>query len=207
LKTELFNHYEGVVVPLDRVNVDTDQIIPKQFLKLIQRTGFGKYLFYDWRFVEEGKPSSEFILNDPRYKDGKILLARANFGCGSSREHAVWALSDYGFRALIAPSFADIFHNNCLKNGVLPITLPEREVDELFDEVTGQDRYSLRIDLEGQTVMKQDDEAIHFEIDPFMKKCLLGGLDDISLTLQREEEIRSYELQLRTFQRIEIQRK
>ena len=194
-------------MPLDRVNVDTDQIIPKQFLKLIQRTGFGKYLFYDWRFVEAGKPNSEFVLNDPRYKDGKILLARANFGCGSSREHAVWALSDYGFRALIAPSFADIFHNNCLKNGVLPITLPEREVDELFDEVTGQDRYSLRIDLEGQTVMKPDDEAIHFEIDPFMKKCLLGGLDDISLTLQREEEIRSYELQLRTFQRIEIQRK
>ena len=207
MKTEPFNHYEGVVVPLDRVNVDTDQIIPKQFLKLIHRTGFGKYLFYDWRFIEEGKPNSQFVLNDPRYKDAKILLARANFGCGSSREHAVWALSDYGFRALIAPSFADIFHNNCLKNGVLPITLPEREVDQLFDEVTGQDRYSLRIDLEGQTVMKQGDEALHFEIDPFIKRCLLGGLDDISLTLQREEEIRSYELQLRTFQQIEDQRK
>jgi 3-isopropylmalate/(R)-2-methylmalate dehydratase small subunit len=204
---EPFNRYEGTVVPLDRVNVDTDQIIPKQFLKLIQRTGFGKYLFYDWRFSQDGTPNSSFVLNDPRYNKGRILLARANFGCGSSREHAVWALSDYGFRALIAPSYADIFYNNCFKNGVLPIILPATEVDLLFEDVTSLEGYALRIDLEDQTVLKPDGKAIRFEIDPFIKKCLLGGLDDVSLTLQHEKEISSYELQMQAFQRVEIQKK
>jgi 3-isopropylmalate/(R)-2-methylmalate dehydratase small subunit len=204
---EPFNRYEGIVVPLDRVNVDTDQIIPKQFLKLIQRTGFGKYLFYHWRFSQDGTPDGSFVLNHPRHKEGKILLARANFGCGSSREHAVWALSDYGFRALIAPSYADIFHNNCFKNGVLPITLSEREVDQLFEDVTAHEGYALRIDLESQTVMKPDGQPLRFEIDPFIKKCLLGGLDEVSLTLQHEQKIHSYELQMQAFQRVEIQKK
>lgn len=207
MKMQPFNRYEGVVVPLDRINVDTDQIIPKQFLKLIQRTGFGKYLFYDWRFLEDGKPNNGFILNDARYKDGKILLTRANFGCGSSREHAVWALVDYGFGALIAPSYADIFYNNCSKNGLLPIALPGREVDKLFEEVSREDRYTLRIELETQTVTKPDGQALHFEIDPFMKKYLLEGHDEISLTLNHEQEIRNYELQLKPFQRVEILRK
>jgi 3-isopropylmalate/(R)-2-methylmalate dehydratase small subunit len=203
---EPFNRYEGVVVPLDRVNVDTDQIVPKQFLKLIQRTGFGGYLFYDWRFSEDGKPKNDFVLNKPRYKEGKILLTRANFGCGSSREHAVWALLDYGFGVLIAPSYADIFYSNCFKNGVLPITASHEEVEQLFREVNGHDGYALRVDLENQTVTKPDGEAIHFDIDSFVKKCLLEGLDDISLTLQHEGEIRSYELQLKPFQRIDIVR-
>jgi len=200
---EPFTRYEGTVVPLNRVNVDTDQIIPKQFLKLTQRTGFGKYLFYDWRFLEDGKPRDEFVLNDPRYRDGKILLTRSNFGCGSSREHAVWALLDYGFRALIAPSYADIFYNNCFKNGVLPITISDCQVDELFGEVTAHDGYALSIELQNQTITKPYGQAIRFEIDPFMKKCLLEGLDDISLTLQHEEEIRSYELKLKPFQMVE----
>ena len=200
---EPFTRYEGTVVPLNRVNVDTDQIIPKQFLKLTQRTGFGKYLFYDWRFLEDGKPRDEFVFNDPRYRDGKILLTRANFGCGSSREHAVWALLDYGFRALIAPSYADIFYNNCFKNGVLPITASDLQVDELFAEAAAHDGYALSIELQNQTITKPDGQAIRFEIDPFMKKCLLEGLDDISLTLQHEEEIRSYELKLKPFQMVE----
>jgi len=204
---EPFNRHEGIVVPLDRVNVDTDQIIPKQFLKLVQRTGFGKYLFYDWRFSHDGTPNGVFVLNDPRYSKGKILLARANFGCGSSREHAVWALWDYGFRALIAPSYADIFHNNCFKNGLLPITLSEREVDQLFEDVTTHDSYALRIDLEDQIVAKPDGRVLRFEIDPFIKKCLLGGLDEVSLTLQHESEISSYELQMQAFQGVEIQKK
>ena len=199
---EPFTRYEGTVVPLNRVNVDTDQIIPKQFLKLTQRTGFGKYLFYDWRFLEDGKPRDEFVLNDPRYRDGKILLTRSNFGCGSSREHAVWALLDYGFRALIAPSYADIFYNNCFKNGVLPITASDRQVDELFAEAA-HDGYALSIELQNQTITKPDGQAIRFEIDPFMKKCLLEGLDDISLTLQHEDEIRSYEVKLKPFQMVE----
>lgn len=201
-----FNHCEGVVVPLNRVNVDTDQIIPKQFLKLTQRTGFGKCLFYYWRFFEDGTPKNDFVLNEARYKDGKILLTRANFGCGSSREHAVWALLDYGFRALIAPSYADIFYNNCFKNGILPITASDQEVDELFGEVTRQDGYALRIELENQTVTKPDGQVIHFKIDPFIKKCLLEGLDDISLTLQHEQEIRSYEQRLKPFQMVGVAR-
>jgi len=201
-----FNRYEGIVVPLNRVNVDTDQIIPKQFLKLTQRTGFGNYLFYDWRFFEDGKPKNEFVLNEPRYKDGKILLTRANFGCGSSREHAVWALLEYGFRVLIAPSYADIFYNNCFKNGVLPITASDQEIDELFGEVAAQEGYALRVELETQTVTKPDGQSIQFKIDPFTKKCLLEGLDEISLTLQHEKEIRSYELTLKPFQMVETEK-
>jgi len=203
---EPFHNYEGLVVPLDRINVDTDQIIPKEFLKLIHRTGFGKYLFNDWRFTADGKPRSEFVLNNPRFKNGNILLTRANFGCGSSREHAVWALSDYGFRVLIAPSYADIFHNNCFKNGVLPITIPEQEVENLFQAVSRKDGYSLRIDLENETITKPDGHSLHFAIDAFAKKCLLEGLDDISQTLEHEAEIRAYELKLRPSQRIEVSR-
>ena len=201
---EPFNRYEGVVVPLNRANVDTDQIVPKQFLKLTQRTGFGKYLFYDWRFFEDGTPKNEFVLNQPRYKDGKILLTRSNFGCGSSREHAVWALTDYGFRVLIAPSYADIFYNNCFKNGVIPITASDRQIDELFEDVTANYRYTLQVDLKNQAVTKPTGQTIQFMIDPFIKKCLLEGLDDISITLQHEQEIRSYEAQLRPYQMVDV---
>jgi len=201
---EPFNRYEGVVVPLNRANVDTDQIVPKQFLKLTQRTGFGKYLFYDWRFFEDGTPKNEFVLNQPRYKDSKILLTRSNFGCGSSREHAVWALTDYGFRVLIAPSYADIFYNNCFKNGVLPITASDRQIDELFEDVTANYGYTLQVDLKNQTVTKPTGQTIQFMIDPFIKKCLLEGLDDISITLQHEQEIRSYEAQLRPYQMVDV---
>ena len=203
---EPFNRYEGVVVPLNRANVDTDQIVPKQFLKLTQRTGFGKYLFYDWRFFEDGTPKNEFVLNQPRYKDGKILLTRSNFGCGSSREHAVWALTDYGFRVLIAPSYADIFYNNCFKNGVLPITASDRQIDELFEDVTANYGYTLQVDLKNQTVTKPTGQTIQFMIDPFIKKCLLEGLDDISITLQHEQEIRSYEARLRPYQIVDVVR-
>jgi 3-isopropylmalate/(R)-2-methylmalate dehydratase small subunit len=203
---EPFRQHEGIVVPLDRVNVDTDQIIPKQFLKRTERTGFGQHLFHDWRFYEDGSPRADFILNQPRYKEGKILLTRANFGCGSSREHAAWALLDYGFRLLIAPSYADIFYENCFKNGILPVTLDEVAVNRLFEQVAEQVGYSLRIDLEAQTVFKPNGERLRFEIDPFRKECLLEGLDEISLTLQHEEEIRSYELRLQPFQQITVMR-
>jgi len=203
---EPFNNYEGIVAPLDRANVDTDQIVPKQFLKLIQRTGFGEFLFYDWRFSKDSKPNEQFVLNEPRYKGAKILLTRANFGCGSSREHAVWALSDYGFKALIAPSYADIFYNNCLKNGVLPVRLNDQEIDRLFEEIATRNGYALHINLTNQAVTKPDGQALHFELDAFMKKCLLEGLDDISLTLQHEEEIRRYEQQLRPYQTVEVTR-
>jgi 3-isopropylmalate/(R)-2-methylmalate dehydratase small subunit len=206
LNMEPFNRYEGVVVPLNRANVDTDQIVPKQFLKLTQRTGFGKYLFYDWRFFEDGTPKNEFVLNQPRYKDSKILLTRSNFGCGSSREHAVWALTDYGFRVLIAPSYADIFYNNCFKNGVLPITASDRQIDELFEDVTAHYGYTLQVDLNNQTVTKPTGQVIQFMIDPFIKKCLLEGLDDISITLQHEQEIRSYEARLRPYQIVDVVR-
>jgi 3-isopropylmalate/(R)-2-methylmalate dehydratase small subunit len=190
----------GIVVPLDRVNVDTDQLVPKQFLKLVERTGFGRYLFNDWRFNKDGTPKLDFVLNLPRYKDGRILLARENFGCGSSREHAVWALVDYGFRTLIAPSYADIFYNNCFKNGVLPITLGEPAVSDLFSEVEKQEGYSLDVDLENQTIRKPNGSSLDFQIDEFRRKCLLDGLDEISLTLLHEESIRAYELQLAPFQ-------
>lgn len=203
---EPINQYEGIVVPLDRVNVDTDQIIPKQFLKLIERTGFGKYLFYDWRFLQDGRPNPQFVLNDPRYSKGRILLARANFGCGSSREHAVWALLDYGFKVLLAPSYADIFYNNCFKNGVLPITVTEQQIGSIFDEVAARDAYSVQVNLQQQSITKPNGQTLHFAIDAFRKKCLLEGLDDISLTLQHEEQIRSYEMQLFPYQRIDASR-
>ncbi|MBX6377872.1 MAG: 3-isopropylmalate dehydratase small subunit [Clostridia bacterium] len=188
-----FIRHTGIVAPIDRVNVDTDQIIPKQFLKRIERTGFGQFLFYDWRFRADGTPDPNFVLNQPRYQGASILLARSNFGCGSSREHAPWALLDYGFRALVAPSFADIFYNNCFQNGILPVRLPEEAVDELFRRCERRDGYRLTVDLEACTVT--DDEGFHiaFDIDPFRRHCLLHGLDDIGLTLQHEDAIRAYE--------------
>ncbi|MGA3297470.1 MAG: 3-isopropylmalate dehydratase small subunit [Candidatus Bathyarchaeia archaeon] len=187
-----FERLNGIVVPLDRANIDTDQIVPKQFLKLVGRIGFGQYLFYDWRFDQSGNLNPKFVLNDPRYKEAKILLARSNFGCGSSREHAVWALSDYGFKAVIASSYADIFYNNCFKNGLLPIALNEKIVDSLFREATKPEACSLEISLEEQTIRKGD-EIIRFEIDTYRKKCLVEGLDDIALTLEWEHKISAYE--------------
>ncbi|GIW90657.1 MAG: 3-isopropylmalate dehydratase small subunit [Pirellulaceae bacterium] len=187
-----FTVLRGKVAALDRANVDTDQIIPKQFLKRIERTGFEDYLFYDWRYRPDGSPDPDFELNRPQASGAAILLARRNFGCGSSREHAVWALENYGFRCVIAPSFADIFYNNCFKNGVLPVTLSEEQVDELFRRAAGR-VYELTVDLEACRV--RDDEGFDqpFEIDPFRRHCLLHGLDDIALTLQHEEAIRRYE--------------
>ncbi|GIW46382.1 MAG: 3-isopropylmalate dehydratase small subunit [Deltaproteobacteria bacterium] len=190
---EPFKTFTGIVAPLDRVNVDTDQIIPKQFLKRIERTGFGRFLFYDWRYTEDGKPNPDFVLNQKRYEGASILLTRSNFGCGSSREHAPWALKDYGFKVIIAPSFADIFFNNCFKNGMLPIVLPDETVDELFKRVLAKEGYKLTVDLESQTLKDEEGLIIHFEIDPFRKKCLLEGLDDIALTLQLEDKISAYE--------------
>jgi 3-isopropylmalate/(R)-2-methylmalate dehydratase small subunit len=197
---EPFNQQIGVVVPLDRVNVDTDQIIPKQFLKLVGRTGFGRYLFHDWRFHSDGTPNMDFVLNQARYTGGKILLTRENFGCGSSREHAVWALEDYGFKVLIAPSYADIFYNNCFKNGVLPITLNESVVSDLFIEAESHEGYSLQVDLAKQTIRKPNGAELGFDIDQFRRRYLLEGLDDISLTLQHEQSIRSYESKLSPIQ-------
>lgn len=180
--------------PLDRVNVDTDQIVPKQFLKLVNRSGFGKYLFYDWRFDMGGKPRADFVLNNPKYSNRQILLTRDNFGSGSSREHAVWAIVDYGFKAIIAPSFADIFYNNCLKNGALPVRLPSYEVDYLFSD----DDLSIEIDLAKQSVTAGL-HTMHFEIDNFYKKMLLEGLDSIGLTLKLEDYISRYEKQKQLF--------
>jgi 3-isopropylmalate/(R)-2-methylmalate dehydratase small subunit len=191
---EPFVALRSKATPLDRVNVDTDQIVPKQFLKLINRTGFGKYLFYDWRFDMDGKPKRDFVLNDPKYSGRQILLARDNFGSGSSREHAAWAILDYGFRAIIAPSFADIFYNNCLKNGILPVRLPGYEIEYLF---RNEDLY-IEIDLAKQTVVAGN-HKIHFAIDKFNKKLLLEGLDSIGLTLQLEDNIASYERQKQMF--------
>ena len=193
---------KGVVCPLDRANVDTDAIIPKQFLKSIERTGFGPNLFDEWRYLDQGEPGKDnsnrplnwdFVLNDPRYQGATILLARENFGCGSSREHAPWALLDYGFRVLIAPSFADIFFNNCFKNGILPIVQPADTVDALFRKAAGPEPLTLAVDLESQTLRIEDGEVLRFEVDPFRKHCLLNGLDDIGLTLQQVDEIRAYE--------------
>lgn len=190
---EPFKTLTGIVTPLDRVNVDTDQIIPKQFLKRIERTGFEEYLFYDWRYLDNGKPNPEFVLNNERYKDATILLTRNNFGCGSSREHAPWALKDYGFLVIIAPSFADIFFSNCFKNGMLPIVLQENVVEELFKRVLANKGYRLTVDLESQSITEDKGFKISFEIDPFKKRCLLEGLDDIGLTLRHEDKIRAYE--------------
>ena len=192
----------GVVVPLDRANVDTDQIIPKQFLKSIRRTGFGENLFDGWRFLDEGsmgqtpnerKINRQFVLNQPRYQGASVLLARANFGCGSSREHAVWALDEYGIRCVIAPSFADIFFNNCFKNGVLPIVLDEKIVDRLFREVEARPGFAVTVDLPSQNVQLADGTRFAFAIDADRKECLVKGLDDIGLTLQHAEQIRAFE--------------
>jgi 3-isopropylmalate/(R)-2-methylmalate dehydratase small subunit len=199
---EAFRTHQGLVAPLDRENVDTDAIIPKQFLKSIHRSGFGPNLFDAWRYLDRGepgqdpasrKPNPEFVLNQPRYRGASILLARRNFGCGSSREHAPWALQQYGFRALVAPSYADIFFNNCFKNGLLPIRLPEDAMARLFDEVAAFPGYTLTIDLERQVVVKPDGAALPFDVEPFRKHCLVNGLDDIGLTLRHAEKIRAFE--------------
>lgn len=197
-----FENFEGVVCPLDRANVDTDAIIPKQFLKSIKRSGFGPNLFDEWRYLDQGEPgqdcsgrplNTEFVLNDPRYAGASILLARENFGCGSSREHAPWALADYGFRVLIAPSFADIFFNNSFKNGILPVVLDAAAVDGLFAAADGEQALRIRVDLQAQTLTPGGGEAIAFEVDPFRKHCLIEGLDDIGLTLKHVDEIRAFE--------------
>jgi len=204
-----FTTHTGLVCPLDRANVDTDQIIPKQFLKSIKRTGFGPNLFDEWRYLDVGEPGQDhskrpinpdFILNRPRYQGASILLARENFGCGSSREHAPWALDEYGFRAIIAPSFADIFYNNSFKNGLLPIVLAETEVDTLFKQCEAEEGYQLTINLAEQTVTALDGAKYSFEVDAFRKHCLLGGLDDIGLTLQDSDAIRHFETRHRTAQ-------
>jgi len=194
-----FTRQTGLVATLDRINVDTVQIIPKQFLKRIERTGFGQFLFYDWRFNPDESINAQFELNDPRFQGATILLARANFGCGSSREHAPWALLDYGFRSIIAPSFADIFYNNCFKNGMLPITLSEQQVDTLFQRTQATPGYELTVDLARQWVTDDDGLRFSFEVDPFRRECLLKGLDDIGLTLQHEDKIVEHEARRRVF--------
>jgi len=197
-----FETFTGIVCPLDRSNVDTDAIIPKQFLKSIKRSGFGPNLFDEWRYLDHGEPGTDnsrrplnpdFVLNDPRYRGARILLARKNFGCGSSREHAPWALEDYGFRVILAPSFADIFFNNCFKNGILPVVLKDEIMDGLFDKARGPQALELTVDLQEQQLRLPDGGAISFEVDPFRKHCLVNGLDDIGLTLQHVDEIRTYE--------------
>ena len=188
-----FTKLKGIVAPLDRQNVDTDQIIPKQFLKRIERTGYEDGLFFDWRFREDGSLNPSFELNKPRYRGASILLARDNFGCGSSREHAPWALDNYGFRCVIAPSFADIFYNNCFNNGMLPVTLDAKTVDGLFRDVAATEGYSLEVDLAAQTIRRPDGSTIPFEIDLFLKERLLNGWDQIGLTLRHEGAIAAYE--------------
>ena len=197
-----FTRIDGLACPLDRANVDTDAIIPKQFLKSIKRSGFGPYLFDEWRYTNYGEPgmdcstrplNQDFVLNQPRYRGAQVLLARDNFGCGSSREHAPWAIDDYGFRAIIAPSFADIFFNNCYKNGILPIVAPADIVDQLFRECEAQEGYRLKVDLESQTVTLLSGQSFGFDITPHRKHCLLNGLDEIGLTLQHADEIRAFE--------------
>ena len=204
-----FDTFTGLVVPLDRANVDTDAIIPKQFLKSIKRSGFGQNLFDEWRYLDHGEPgmdqsqrqiNPEFILNQPRYQGAEILLARANFGCGSSREHAPWSLQDYGFRVIIAPSFADIFFNNCFKIGLLPIVLDSTVVDRLFQQVKQTEGYRLAVDLQKQAVSAPDRQEYAFEVDAFRKHCLLNGLDEIGLTLQHAEKIKLFEQKRRTEQ-------
>ena len=197
------NQHQGIVAPMDRANVDTDAIIPKQFLKSIKRSGFGPHLFDAWRYEDEGQPGvdcskrplrKDFVLNQPRYKGASILVARRNFGCGSSREHAPWALEDYGFRVVIAPSYADIFFNNCFKNGVLPIVLSEDDVEQIFQMIAANDGFQLKIDLPAQTVSSIDGQfSRKFDVEPFRKHCLINGLDDIGLTLQHADKIKAYE--------------
>ena len=197
-----FITYTGIVAPLDSANVDTDAIIPKQFLKSIKKTGFGPHLFDEWRYLDHGEPgmditqrkkNPEFVLNQPRFEKATILIARENFGCGSSREHAPWAIEDYGFRAILAPSFADIFFSNCFKNGILPIILPAETIDDLFKAINKQESYSLTIDLENQFVILPSDNKINFQVDAFRKHCLVNGLDDIGLTMQHSETIKAFE--------------
>jgi len=188
-----FTTHHGLVMPLDRVNVDTDQMVPKQFLKSLTREGFGRILFYDWRCLSGDKPNPDFVLNFPRYKGASILLARTNFGCGSSREHAPWGVKDYGFRAIIAPSYADIFYNNCFKNGILPAILTEAEVDQLFQQTESEVGYSLSLDLPSQTIKDAYGHIYNFEIAPSRKEVLLKGLDDIGQSLQHAAEIATYE--------------
>lgn len=197
-----FTQLDGLVAPMDRPNIDTDMIIPKQFLKSIKRSGFGPNLFDELRYLDEGKPdqdcsgrplNTEFVLNQPRYKGASVLIARQNFGCGSSREHAPWALLDFGFRCVIAPSFADIFYNNCFKNGILPIVLDEETVDSLFTEVNGEEGYRLVVDLDAKEIRTPSGRAIAFDVDDFRRHCLLNGLDDIGLTLENADQIRTYE--------------
>jgi 3-isopropylmalate/(R)-2-methylmalate dehydratase small subunit len=188
-----FRNHTGLVVPLDRPNVDTDQIIPKQFLKRVERTGFGEFLFHDWRKSANGEPDLSFPLNEPRYRGASILIAGKNFGCGSSREHAPWALADFGFRAIIAPSFADIFANNCMKNGLLPVVLAEAEVAELMRRAREREDYRATVDLEKKTVTDDQEFAASFEITDFQRYCLLEGLDDIGLTLKHESDITAFE--------------
>ena len=199
---QAFTVHKGLVAPMDRANVDTDAIIPKQFLKSIKRSGFGPNLFDEWRYLDKGepgqdistrKPNPDFVLNQARYKGASVLLARQNFGCGSSREHAPWALDQYGFRAIIAPSYADIFFNNCFKNGLLPIVLPEAQVAQLFDEVAAFPGYQLTIDLPRQVVVKPDGAELPFEVQGFRKYCLTNGFDDIGLTLRHADKIRAFE--------------
>ena len=188
-----FIQHTGLVAPLDRANVDTDQIIPKQFLKRIERTGFGEFLFYDWRYLPDGKPDPSFVLNEPRYHGASILVTDKNFGCGSSREHAPWALGEYGFRVIIAPSFADIFANNCFKNGMLPIALEASQVREIMSRAQQQEGYELTVDLKRQTIEDSSGLSILFVVGEFQRYCLLEGLDDIGLTLRHEDAIRAYE--------------
>lgn len=194
-----FTKHTGLVVPLDRANVDTDQIIPKQFLKRIERTGFGEFLFFDWRYLPDGTPNPQFIMNHPRYQNASILVTAKNFGCGSSREHAPWALSEYGIRAIIAPSFADIFANNCFKNGMLPIALPEFIVGEIMQRTQENEGYKLTIDLQNQTVADEIGLSSRFQVSEFQRYCLLEGLDDIGLTLRHEDAIKAYEVRRRVF--------
>ena len=203
---EKFEILDAIVAPLDRPNVDTDAIIPKQYLKSVKRSGFGPNLFDDWRYLEPGEPGQDhgkrklnpdFVLNQARYRDARILLGRENFGCGSSREHAVWALEDAGFRVVIAPSFADIFFNNCFKNGVLPIVLDAQALDALFKQVEANENYRLVVDLKQQTIATPAGEQLSFEVDEFRKYCLLNGLDDIGLTLRNEDDIKAYEARRR----------
>jgi len=188
-----FTQHTGIVAPLDRANVDTDQIIPKQFLKRIERTGFGEFLFFDWRYLQDGSLNPKFILNEPRYKGASILVAAKNFGCGSSREHAPWALGEYGFKVVISSSFADIFFNNCFKNGMLPIVLPEPVVSEILQRTQENEGYKLHVDLEKQTVTDDIGLSTSFKVSEFQRYCLLEGLDDIGLTLKYEDAISAFE--------------
>ncbi|PZE22612.1 3-isopropylmalate dehydratase small subunit [Paenibacillus xerothermodurans] len=190
---EAFKKHTGLVGPVDRVNVDTDAIIPKQFLKRIERTGFGQFLFFEWRFDNQGSVIPDFSLNQARYQGASVLISRANFGCGSSREHAPWAIQDYGFRVIIAPSYADIFYNNCFKNGILPIKLSEEQVEELFQRTAKQEGYKLTVDLENKKITDEQGVSIDFDLDEHRRQFLLQGLDDIGLTLQHEDKIAAYE--------------